>query len=533
MTQKIIFIFILIVGLFTRFYKLDTFPPSPNWDEVSHTYNAYSLLETGKDQWGKPWPIFNFRAYGDYPTTLNMYLIMPFIKLLGVNTLSGRLPTAILSFLTIPLVYFLTKRLYPQKYFALLTTLFYTISPWTIFSSRHSLQASVAQFFLILGIYLTLSKKNILGLFFWALSAYGYHNTRIIIFPLFISYLLIFKINIKKIFPAIFIFLLIALPVTINLLSSDSRARSSWVFILNQPAINIINQNRGLLLQNNYNPIIARLIQNKITYIIPKIAINFFEFFNPKYLFFTGSQNQQLNMPGFGQYFWFLLPFYYLGIFKMIKHIKTSKSNQFILAWFLIGLIPSVITSGDFPIVRAISIIPTTFIFISQGFFVFLSYVNKTSLSKIFYVLLLISLVFVSIYWNKYTTTYVKQHADSWQYGYQQAVDLIKKNYQKYDHIYITKKYGEPHEFILFFWPWSPASFQTDPNKVEDFHANWYWVDAFNKFIFVNDWEIKDLNLPQKTLLVTSPNNYPDQGIIIDTINYPNQTPVFQLVSHE
>lgn len=533
MTKKIILLFIFIVGAFTRFYKLDSYPPSPNWDEISHTYNAYSLLETGKDQWAKPWPIFNFRAYGDYPTTLNMYLTMPFVKLLGVSTLSGRLPTAILSFLTIPLVYFLAKRLYPQKYFALITTLIYTISPWTIFSSRHSLQASIAQFFLILGITLVVNKRLSSGLFFWALSAYGYHNTRIIIIPLLISYIFIYKTNIKKHFISFIIFICLALPVSLSLLSPQSRARSSWVFILNQPALNTINHNRGLLLNKNYPAVIARLIHNKITYLVPRLTINYLNFFNPKYLFFDGSQNYQLNIPGTGQYFWIFLPFYYLGLINLIKNIKHNKNNQFVIAWYFIGLIPAIITSGDFPIVRAISIIPTTFIFISQGIYVCLKHFKTTSWSKTIYILLLISLVFVTNYWKKYTTTYVTNHADSWQYGYQQAIDYVKKNYQKYNHVFFTKKYGEPHQFVLFFWPWPPLNYQNDPTKVWDFHSNWYWVDAFDKFKFINDWQIKQTNIPPNSLLITSPDNYPDQGQIIDTINYPNQTPVFQIVSYE
>ena len=462
-----------------------------------------------------------------------MYLTMPFVKIFGVNTLSGRLPTAILSFLTIPLVYLLTKSLYPKrKYLALIATFIYTISPWTIFSSRHSLQASIAQFFLILGVTLAVKKRLSLGLLFWALSAYAYHNTRIVIIPLLVSFLLIYKIKIKKIIYPILIFSCLAIPVTLSLISPESRARSSWVFILNQPAINTINHNRGLLLAKNYNPAIARLMSNKVTYVIPKLFTNYLNFLNPQYLFFKGSQNYQLNIPNTGQYYWIYLPFYYLGIYHCLKNIK-NKNSRFILAWFVIGLIPSVVTSGDFPIVRAISVIPTTFIFITQGLFVCLNRLLPSRKQIAIGLLLLTSIVFVSNYWHKYTTDYATNHADSWQYGYQRAIDFTKQNYQNYDHIFVTKKYGEPHQFVLFFWPWSPASYQNDPNKIWDFHADWYWVDAFDKFRFLNDWQILDTAIPPNTLLVTSPNNYPNQGKLIKTIYYPNNQPVFEILSYE
>jgi len=37
-----------------------------NWDEVSHGYNAYSILKTGKDEWGKTFPlIFHLSSLGE------------------------------------------------------------------------------------------------------------------------------------------------------------------------------------------------------------------------------------------------------------------------------------------------------------------------------------------------------------------------------------------------------------------------------------------------------------------------------------
>ena len=107
--HKIIFTLILFAGFIFRFWQLDQYPPSLNWDEISHGYNAYSLLKTGKDQWDTSWPIFNFRAYGDYPTTVNMYLTIPFISIFGLNPITTRLPTAILGYLLIPISFFLSK----------------------------------------------------------------------------------------------------------------------------------------------------------------------------------------------------------------------------------------------------------------------------------------------------------------------------------------------------------------------------------------------------------------------------------------
>ena len=110
----------------------------------------------------------------------------------------------------------------------------------------------------------------------------------------------------------------------------------------------------------------------------------------------------------------------------------------------------------------------------------------------------------------------------------------IKDKYSEYDQIIFTKKYGEPHEFLLFYLNWDPNKFQNDKAKIWDYHANWYWVDGFDKFKFVNDWEIqektKNLDPTKKTLLITSPNNYNQSNQILNTIYFLDDSPAFQIL---
>ncbi len=133
---------------------------------------------------------------------------------------------------------------------------------------------------------------------------------------------------------------------------------------------------------------------------------------------------------------------------------------------------------------------------------------------------------------------YSQTYASSWQYGYQQVVNYVKSVYSDYDQILITKKYGEPHEFFLFYWPWPPHQYHTDPAKVWDYHANWYWIDKFDKFRFINDWDIltvtQSLPSDQNILLITSPHNYnPKIFKKIKTINFLDNNPAFDILSYE
>ena len=51
--SSVILVIILGLALFLRVFMLDFVPARLTVDEMSIGYNAYSILETGKDEWGK------------------------------------------------------------------------------------------------------------------------------------------------------------------------------------------------------------------------------------------------------------------------------------------------------------------------------------------------------------------------------------------------------------------------------------------------------------------------------------------------
>lgn len=526
-SHKLIFLAILLLAAFLRFYQLGSIPASLNWDEVSHGYNAYSISQTGKDQWGVSYPLFNFRAYGDYPTTANVYLTIPFIKLFGLNSLAIRLPHAIIGTLTVTVAYLLIQSLFSNISLSLLSMFLFSIIPWLIFPSRAVFQSNLSLFFLILGLWLFLAsfKKHLLLIFSllsFGFSLYAYHNTRIIV-PILVPFLLWFyrnnikKINSRIIIFALTIFLLLAVPNILNLFSSESQARNRWVGIINPNSINLINENRRLFTGPQS---LNRLVNNKVTYFSQQFLVNYLDLLNPLPIFFRGSENYQFNPPSTGLIFSIFLPFFYFGL------VITFKKYRYLLALFLICLLPAALTIGNFPSIRATSAILFYVIFIALG----INYLHSKLATTLIIFISLFQLIFYSQDYLQYNISL----SQAWQFGYQATVNYVKPLYPDYQQIIFTKKYGEPHEFILFYWPWSPSKYLTDPNKKWNFHADWYWVDAFDKFRFVNDWEISALTIPKNTLLITSPGNYPKPNAkIIHTINFLDKTPAFEIISYD
>ena len=75
---NILLILITLLSFLLRVVNIN-FPPLL-WDEAALGYNAYSIIKTGMDEFGKFLPLI-FKSFGDYKPGLYVYLAIPFVKL--------------------------------------------------------------------------------------------------------------------------------------------------------------------------------------------------------------------------------------------------------------------------------------------------------------------------------------------------------------------------------------------------------------------------------------------------------------------
>lgn len=522
--KSIIFWIILFFSFLVRFVDINKIPSSLNWDEVSHGYNAYSILKTGKDEWGNTLPLI-FKAFGDYKLPVYIYSSIPFITIFGLNLTSIRLVSVLAGSFLPFIIFLIVKKIVPtQKYIATIALLITSFSPSTIFLSRIALEANLFLLLFFISIYFLIGKKYALSSFFYGICLLTYNSSRVIL-PFYLILLLVLIIKEKypfkkNIFKFLFFFLTILI-FAFQTFQSSGQARYKWVTLIDEGAINQINE-----LRTKY----PRFLINKITFFTYTAATNYISHFNPNYLFTKGGSNYQFSLPNFYLISPIFLPFLILGLYKLFTSIRKKNFSAFLIILFclLVAPIPSAITRDAPHVLRSIVFIPSVIIIISLSFS---NLKKKNSLISLIFVALV--LLFSQFqFWPKYKT-YSINYSSAWQYGYQEAVDYIKINYNNYDQIIFTKKYGEAHEFVLFYWPWNPISYQNDPQKNWDYHANWYWINGFDKIKFVNDWEIKQIsqNINQKTLLITSPDNYnKNNSKLLKTIYFLDQKPAFDII---
>ncbi len=100
----IVLVLILVLGGFLRLINLSGSPPSLNWDEASLGYNAYSISSTLKDEYGKFLPLYT-RSFDDYRSAIPVYLMIPSIKVFGLNEQGVRFPSAAIGTINILIIF--------------------------------------------------------------------------------------------------------------------------------------------------------------------------------------------------------------------------------------------------------------------------------------------------------------------------------------------------------------------------------------------------------------------------------------------
>ncbi len=178
-------------------------PNGLNRDEAALGYNAYSLLKTGRDEFGVKWPV-SITSFGDQKLPVYVYTLIPFIAAFGLKSEVIRLPSLMAGFVVIAGMGLLALRISTslqlkrnqRLLLSFLTMLFIAVSPWSTHFSRVAYEAHLSMALFILGFLSYISAiaskhtrpQRMLLIFAgaaWSLTLLTYHSYQILT-PLFI-----------------------------------------------------------------------------------------------------------------------------------------------------------------------------------------------------------------------------------------------------------------------------------------------------------------------------------------------------------
>lgn len=524
MKTKIILIFVVLLSFFLNVYSGSFTPPGFNADEAAFGYNAYSLLQTARDEYGSLLPL-RLKSFGDYKLPLYSYLTVPWVYLFGLSEFSTRFLNLLLSTLMPLVAFFLAQTIFRKKTVSLIFAFLVSISLGLHLISRQAHEAYLAAFLISSALlffirYLQQKKAFDGGLFLLCvlLSLFSYQSSRVFaLLFIVISAFYVLQKKLSKTFLLVLI-LVVGLFLLTDVLYPPSRVKN--LFFINTPGFALeINQLRG----EGGN----KIFYNKLALGVKEAAFSYLKYFSPEFLVINGDENPRFGYQGMSlvtplEYLFFLSGIYFL-------FYKKEKYRYLLLAFLFIAPITASLSWAGMSLTRSFFILILFLLLAAYGFYNFLSifvgqkiftflprtqnalWVNEkmngvkreanctnAPRASLWVQGLLIALIFSEAFflfyaWDFYLFHYPKRAVviRSWQAGYRQLGTFLKNNYNKFDRFYITRKNGQPYIFVLFYLKYPPQKYQKQASLSAPDKYGFGQVTKFDKFNF-------DFNLSAK-----------------------------------
>lgn len=536
---KITLLLLLIFSFTLYLYKNTIVPPSLYSDEADISYQAFIFNKYHTDYYGNKFPI-HFHSYSDWQPSLFIYTVALTQKFVGHTDSSIRIPAAIFGALTVLIFCLIIKLLLNSEIWSIIGGFLLSISPWIFIFSRSGFAATNMLFLTLLGIYFWIkfiknnqAKHLFLSFLSFAILTYSYSTAKLHLVFIFLAIFIIWfkdiiKIPLKTKLIAIFLVVIICLPIVSDTLKGRSGYRFNYINIFSEPTlskkIDYLRQEDSVMAygqQIGLNPLfISKVFYNKPAQWLEMFTKNYFSSFSTDFLFLTGDGNLRQGIQTVGN---LLFPDFFLIIIGIsIVFLKKSLNKKFYL-FFLISLvlvpIPFALTRDSaFPhSTRLILMLPFLIFFSLLG----LKKVFEISKSKILIgFILFLYIICFSRFLHQYYYHYPNISARDWHYGLKEAViKAIDKNYQK---TYFIDSY-EP--FTPFFLNYS--EYPSATSLIWDNNQFFTGRQIENKYYLGHiEWSIMLNNLPTDTLYVV-----PEREIIkiknsIEEYNKSHQTKI-------
>lgn len=458
---------IVALAFYLRFYKVADTPHDLYVDEVAIGYNAYSILKTGRDEFGVFLPLW-FKSFGDYKLPVYIYATAISELIFGRNAFAVRFPSVFFGGLTVLVFTQLLLKLTKSARFSLLAGLLLAISPWHLHFSRAGFETNLSLFWTVLGTYLIVRacnqeyknqfpkvldrrlskispanfKRLFAGLICFTLSLYTYHNSRLFI-PLFLILIVLSnQIDLKAFLNktafklSLLILILILIPYLYYAISPFGLARA---------------KNQSFL--NDLPPQISQNITKTINWATNQFGKNYLSYFSLDFLFFTGDSIGRHSVREIGLFYLWQLPFFLIGLIGAIK--KSADTDKIFLCWLAAAPLSASSASPNPHALRALLlVIPLTY-FITLG----VMQIQKHRFLFRFIAAFTIG-YFLFSYLHIYYSHYPSRTSADWSGGYKEAITYALANEDKYQQITFTDVLKKGYIYLYFYKPFDPKFIQ-------------------------------------------------------------------------
>lgn len=491
---------VFIVALFLRLVNLSNYPVGFQIDEASLGYNAYSILLTGKSEAGTQIPLY-IDTFGDNRPTGYNYLTVPSVAVFGLTVFATRFPGALFGALMVIPIFLLTYAFTKDKRTAIVSAVLLSVAPWSVVLSRASAEAIIALFCILFGFYFIVSFiqgnnklwKLLLGIFLLALSFFFYHTPRVFVPMYFFVALVVLYFPFKNVLAnkqfvhllCSFIFLCVASALLIFVIKGGT-GRFSQVNIFGFPETKLTIEEQLREDGTVHVPLIeTRVVHNKGVNYFLTFTSNYFAYFTGDLLFINGGLPIWYKVEKAGLLLLIECPFLIYGFYLLAK--SKNKISKLPLLWVVVAPVTAAFTVDDVPnINRAIVLFPMLEIIAAVGVVKMYENVAKMNYKlvrvKIRYLILLLAVFlffFNVLYFLHQYFIHGSTHRTWYRNnGFAQMMEIVNKNYDKYDKI-VTTKNGGGYPLFLFYSQYDPSTYLKEGSPKDTDYK------GFGKFIFI------------------------------------------------
>ncbi|MDP3724364.1 MAG: glycosyltransferase family 39 protein [bacterium] len=475
---------IVLCAFVIRVWGIADHPVGLYWDEVAIGYNAWSILQTGQDEYGRFFPML-FESFNEFKLPGSIYSTVPSIAIFGPNAFGVRFPAVLYGTLTVLVLYWLTILLTGRKQIGLLSAFVLALMPWHVHFSRVGFEATGMVFWVLFGMTLILRAKRtptmlLIALPTLAFSLYFYHAARIFI-PLMLTFIIVRDWRWfwhERVFAIVggFLALLLLLPLGIETMKPGRTVRFDQVSIFSDPTV----LERSIKRKEEVGSILSRIANHRFVIWGAEAFRNELAHFSPQFLFISGDSNIRHSIPGFGMLFFVFLPFLLVGLILLFRF---RNMRMMVFFWLIIAPIPGAFAQPAPHALRSILLIPVFAIVIAVGIDAIFRWIRgRTSV----FIGMVVAIVFFSsfvVFVRSYLIDYPRVSAVEWADGYQELFAWLQTHGEGYERIAISGYHWKPYIFAAFYLPIEPASYLSVPTN----HSR------FGKFFFgPSSWDRGD-----------------------------------------
>lgn len=488
--ERYIIILILALAIILRFKNLSSIPVGFNDDEAAFGYNAYSILNTGRDEWGKLLPFPTFESFGDWKLVFYLYSTVAPVALFGLNEFSTRLPSVMFGIASIFTTYLLARKFTNQK-IGLMSAFLLAISPWHVVASRNAFESDVLIFFLTLGTFLFLTgltekKRFILSTIAFSAAFYVYRAAWTFVPILVVTITHLYRKEIKKEYLKYLLLIpLITLPLIPTILTFSGQSRffqeSFLTGVGRSGIIDEVNENRGVCL-HHLGSIGCKIAYNKYAVFSHTFISNYFKSVSYPTYFEKANHTGFQSFSTRGVLYFFELPLMLLGLYYLIKN-KIS-SRKIILLWLLlVPLAPSIIGYGNYGRMNILMPIPQ--ILSSTGIYFSMKLIKKLRTGV---VLGLTIVLLASVFKFQVDLFSIEpfHNSRSQRYGYKELFKILKSYEGQYNNIYLSRGIDDSHQYIqyLFFNQVNPDFYHANSQNTKS-PSGWIIQSGIGNYKFI------------------------------------------------